>query len=469
MARPTYNLAATCNAPFRLRGILRPVLWVLIAGSMAPLIADEPAEQSAASPKRSASHRAVIRHLRSPQLMLHTDLERRDARKTMSRLDAKLREVSSYWSRAVSHPIECFVVADLENWSDAELDDTYAADVIRRVGGYARRCGPGHIATAKMYSSADLHIALHELVHAYCLAAFPDSGPDWYKEGMAMYFANRHRSKPEVRVDQEVVDYLRQATPRKARAIYENRDFTDPISKMILESYQRSEARAAQDAAHDQVGGLAPTVARDSATRKVLAKANESYRWSWALCHFLVHNKNYSDQFTRLGQAYLAGKRPAFEKVFAHNSHQLELEFRQFVCQFGSGYRVDLCRWNWGDSPKPVGAEESAKFTVYARRGLQTPSLQVTKGTQYAIRTDGHWSISPDGDLFGANGRTDGVGRLTAAVLTNVAMGPAIDIGLDGTFVATETGTLFFRCRDSWQELADNRGQIRVSVRRVTK
>lgn len=467
-----FSVAELIPAAFELTRIVPILLFVLWTVSVAPSMADEPTDPTANASKRSvAAGSAVIRNLRSPYLILHTDLDRRAARKTLSRLDAKLREVSSYWSRAVSQPIECFVVVDLDNWSEAQLDDTYAAEVIRRVGGFAMRSGPGNAAAAKMYSSADLNIALHELVHAYCLAAFPDSGPDWYKEGMAVYFANLQRSKPEVRIKQEVVDYLRNATPRSARAIYEDRGFTDPITKMIRRSFEKDEVAPNQDSQpspdQDQVSTL--VVAPDSAVRQVLTKANESYRWSWALCHFLVHNENYSGQFAQLGKAYLAGKRPPFDKVFAHNSHQLELEFRQFVCELGSGYRVDLCRWNWSDAPKPMDAEKTTKFTVYARRGLQTSSLQVFKGTEYAILTDGHWSVSPDGAQLNANGRTDGVGRLTAAVLTNVAMGPAIDIGAEGTFIAADNGMLFFRCCDSWQELGDNRGHIRVSVRQVTK
>jgi hypothetical protein len=418
---------------------------------------------------------AVIRNMRSQYVMLRTDLGRREAQTMLTRLDAKLREVSSYWSQSVTQPIECFVVADLNNWSEEQLGHPYAREVIRRVGGFATRSGGRKSAGTKLYCNSDLNVALHEMVHAYCLEAFPDSGPDWYKEGMAVYFANSQRSANGVQIGNEVIEYLRNAEYRTVQSIVESRDFTRPIATIILSAVGNPQDFASPEktlvavasSLDSQEQRLIPLAVNNSADQKTLDTAIMSYRWSWALCHFLAENENYKEQFGKLGQAYLAGARPRLDQVFTANGRQLESEFRQFVQQLGRGYRVDLCHWDWSDHGKTIDERKSAKTKVCSRRGLQTSGLLVQKGSKYAVEAVGRWSISSSGAELDAQGRADGAGQLTAAVLTDTKMGPPIEIGVDGTFVALESGTLFFRCRDSWLQLADNRGCIHVSIRHV--
>jgi hypothetical protein len=288
-----------------------------------------------------------------------------------------------------------------------------------------------------------------------------------------------------VRVDATIIDYLRNAEHRSVQSIVEDRSFTGPIANFIRSAVDDNDARQAADETladetlgdetlgdeaatiASQAQGFAPSAVNNVADQRTLDKAITAYRWSWALCHFLAENENYREQFGKLGQIYLTGARPRFDHVFADHGGQIEAEFRQFMQQLGQGYRVDLCHWDWNNVNKPIHKGQKAKTKVCSRRGFQTSGFLVNKGSTYAIETVGRWSITSDGAELDANGQADGAGVLTANVLTGTQMGPPIEIGVDGTFIAEESGTLFFRCRDSWLELADNRGCIRVSIRHV--
>ena len=103
---------------------------------------------------------------------------------------------------------------------------------------------------------------------------------------------------------------------------------------------------------------------------------------------------------------------------------------------------------------------------VAARRGLQSSKLRVEKGSRYAVKAAGSWSIQPTGQQLTAVGNKDGAGRLTASVLDDTTMGEPIDL-TDGIFTATESGTLFFRCGDHWNEIGDNAGSIRVTIQKI--
>lgn len=410
-----------------------------------------------------ANSGAKVRVIRSQHIILHTDLERSEARKVINRLSGKLREVAAYWSRNVSDPIRCYVVDDLHNWTAEELDDPYAREVIQRVGGFATR----HPSGAKMYSSAELDVALHEVVHAYCLEAFPDSGPDWYKEGMACMLATTG-GLPGIQADREIINYLRKSEHRTARSIIESREFTSPIAKVIQAAVDRNSANddKPNPGLNEDDHGFIAKSANSVSEQKLIDKANDSYRWSWALCYFLENNENYTEQLHTLGKAYLTGSRPRFDRVFADNADRLESEFRHFIRNLDAGYQVNLCSWNWDDASKSISSA-STMTRVAARRGLQSTKLRVAKGSRYAITTDGLWSINATGPKVSAKGNNDGSGRLTAAVLSDTDMGSPIVLDPEGVFTATDDGTLFFRCSDHWHEIGDNRGCIRVTIHQL--
>ena len=65
-----------------------------------------------------------------------------------------------------------------------------------------------------------------------------------------------------------------------------------------------------------------------------------------------------------------------------------------------------------------------------------------------------------------ADGIGGGHGRLVATILCDLSLTEPLDLGSAGSFVSPRSGRLYLRCDDQWHELSDNKGVIRVSLRR---
>ncbi len=105
--------------------------------------------------------------------------------------------------------------------------------------------------------------------------------------------------------------------------------------------------------------------------RKRPATVGQNYASRWALCHFLVYNPNYAQQFLLLGRGFLAGKDVNFEQTFGGVSRQLFFEYLFFLEHIGPGYRVDLCGWDWKKKFSSLPPGQSVTAAVVAGRGWQ--------------------------------------------------------------------------------------------------
>ena len=56
-------------------------------------------------------------------------------------------------------------------------------------------------------------------------------------------------------------------------------------------------------------------------------------------------------------------------------------------------------------------------------------------------------------------------GKLLGVVVSEFKLGEPLEIGARGKFTATKDGDLYFRCRDDWNRLADNAGELTVHMR----
>ena len=221
------------------RGFLIPYFLLAAIGGHAALAGFSRGEEPTEAKLLPADYR-------SPRLLVHTDLPREEAERLLVRLEATLDVVARYWGgRPLREPIECYVVADLESWSEASLPHPVVRVLIGGVGGatLGRTEGQGRQAhcDAKVYASAEPGVAEHEIVHAYCLHAFGATGPDWYKEGMAE-MAQYRGAAGEVRCPPEVIDYLHGHAPLALANVVDSGQFTGAVNDSINKVVERSAA-----------------------------------------------------------------------------------------------------------------------------------------------------------------------------------------------------------------------------------
>ena len=352
-----------------------------------------------------------------------TDLPDEEARELMTRLESMLVLISKYWGKPNSQSIDMYVVRDESKWPPNVLD-AEGLQHIRAGGGVTlgqtqqnARTGQILASRAIVYAVADHGTPQHEAVHAYCMLNFGRTGPVWYSEGMAemgQYWVDKD---PAVNCHPEVVRYLKSEEPKLLTEI------TDP-SQVTGDSWQ-------------------------------------NYAWRWALCHLLANNTNYAPRFHPLGMALLNGQRSSFEDVYGPMAKEISFEYVQFLKNFDRGYRADLCSWDWkakfnGIMTRPLTAK------VKAAAGWQPARLFVKAGESYSYSCKGDWSIDGEEDELTAQGTADGKGRLEAVIFHDYELSEPFELGESGTFSPETEGKLFLRCRDSWAELGDNRGEITV-------
>jgi hypothetical protein len=181
------------------------------------------------------------------------------------------------------------------------------------------------------------------------------------------------------------------------------------------------------------------------------------------LCHFLVHNPNYSGRFRQLGESFLLGRDDSFDRAFGPVAHEMEFEYRFFLEHVAIGYRPDLCVWDWNARFRSPADGETVRRRVLADRGWQPSGLSVTAKGRYGFWTEGAWSTRGEGPLGSANGGAHR-GRLVGAVMSDYRLSESFPLGAEGTFTAPSAGKLYLRCTDEWNQLGDNRGDMTVHL-----
>ncbi len=372
---------------------------------------------------------AEPRELTSRNFLLYTDVSERNGQILLAKLESMHQLIGGYFGKRPRVPIECFVIADIQKWQGHPLDPRGVKKALEPAG--VTLVMPKHNSLPKVIVySCDRHsVVQHEAVHAFCALAFKTIGPVWYAEGMAELGNNWRPGEKAVNVDSVVIDYLTSSTPKKMADIV--------------------------------------------AAGQITGDSWQAYAWRWALCHLLANNDNYSRRFKKLGIAMMSGGEDSFERAFGKVAKNISFEYDQFVENFGNGYRVDLCQWDWGVAASNLDGNGRTKTTVDSQAGWQPTKVEVRTGVSYQYVANGEWKLSPREKLMTAKGRS-GRGQLVGAILTEdpktgFHLSPAIRLGKQGQFSATETGQLYLRCEDSWTELDDNEGEILVHLRRTPK
>lgn len=369
------------------------------------------------------------RELRSDHFILATDISDRSAQVLLAKLETMYELVGAYFRAAPKQPILCYVVRDLTQWPKGQLKPEGVKHIAQRAGVTVWRTlrqGSKTRAEAEVYSCPDHNVCQHEAVHAFCALTFGSTGPVWFSEGLAEMGQYWKPDQLAVDIEPEVIRYLQNAKPKKMAEIV--------------------------------------------AAGQITGDSWQAYAWRWALCHLLANNPNYSKRFKTLGLNLMTKPdRDSFTNAFGPVAENISFEYDQFVQNFGNGYRVDLCVWDWQTPSKPISKSKKIKLDVEARAGWQATRLQAVKGTSYDFSTEGSWGIGKGTENLSADGSSTGEGHLIGALLHEFKLSAPFELGSTGTWVAPSEGQLFVRCRDAWTELEDNSGSVKLSIKRTPK
>lgn len=364
------------------------------------------------------------REVRSEHFVLKTDLSDRSANVLLEKLETMFSLVSGYYRARPNVPIVCYVVRDLSQWDLSQLNPV-GVQKIREPAGVTISRRLGNDTYRSIVYACDNHgVVQHEAVHAFCYQTFGSTGPVWYSEGMAELGNYWKPDNPEVNVDPIVINYLTKAKPKKMANIV--------------------------------------------AAGQITGDSWQAYAWRWALCHLLAANPNYSRRFKSLGVNLMRKKNDSFDLAFGDQKDAISFEYDQFVQNFGNGYRVDLCVWDWKTKASKLSPAKLLKKVVKAKAGWQATKLSVVKGTSYDFIAEGSWKTNAVLET-NADGESEGGGRLVAAVFNDYQLGEPFELGTRGAFVAESDGQLFVRCREDWTSLSDNDGTIALHLRRTPR
>ena len=402
-------------------GWLRAVVVIGLLGFIVACHAREVHAQTSGKPERAEAEACVVRDVRSRHFLIHTDLSPSEADDVVERLEAMLGHISTYWGQPMRGVVECYVIRNLDEFPVAAI----APDGVRGVktfGGvtlmYVHKEGKRQIAKSVVYASARLEVVQHEVVHAYCHQTFGRIGPVWYSEGMAEMGHYWKEGDTAVHADPREIEFLHNNPPQSLAAV------------------------------------LSPA--------QVTGDCWQNYASRWALCHFLFSNPNYSHQFRQLGRGLLAGKDVSFEQTYASMTRELFFEYLFFLQHISPGYRVDLCAWNWKKKFTGLQPGRIQKVVIAAGRGWQPTGLSVRAGTQYEYLASGAWQIAGEPEAIDADGDDQHRGRLVGVLMKDHQLGAEFELGAKGSLRLEADGDLYLRCRNTWNELAGDRGHVTV-------
>jgi hypothetical protein len=393
--------------------------------------------------------------VRTPHFVVHSDLTDSEVQAVIKRMEATLDASERYWGQPLRGSIECYVVKNLDAWPDWKLPHPMARVLIGRVGGatVGRRVKAGNRQKAKamVFASTGDGVAEHEVVHAYCGQTFGAIGPDWYREGMAQMITYRRCSGEGVKCPPRVLKNIKSGKRRQLGGILRAGAFSKDLSDSLK--------RKASD--RDELLGLVPLEDWTESDVRSLSQMHQSYSWSWLACHMLDENPNYRARFRSMGIGYLINRQDS-RGLFETLSNEMDFEFRFMVDRLDDGYRSDLCYWDWNKRFRPLDSHRDVRVCIKSARGYQASGLTLEAGRRYCYSSEGSWQVSEDAAPVGAEGDEQGWGALEGVIMNNYQLSQPFLLRNRGQFIAPSAGLLYLRCRDQWNQIADNTGDLVV-------
>jgi hypothetical protein len=198
------------------------------------------------------------------------------------------------------------------------------------------------------------------------------------------------------------------------------------------------------------------------------------------LCAFLDGHPRYGPRFRQLSR-WTDGRRftDAFVAAYKDDAHDLDTEWSLFIVNLQYGYDIPRAAIEFA-AGEPLPSQGLHRCRIRADRGWQSARCQLQAGQDYTVTATGRFSVAqvPKPWVSEADGLSirfvDGkpIGQLLACLREvegptdgRQSMLRVLPVGHERSFTSPLAGTLYLRLNDSWSELADNLGEIEVTIR----
>ncbi|MGQ9762123.1 MAG: hypothetical protein ACUVQG_10275 [Thermogutta sp.] len=301
------------------------------------------------------------------------------------------------------------------------------------------------------------HLLLHEGTHGFIRAHFGDGVPPWYNEGIAELLGTHFWDG--TRLILGYVPRTREECPLWGRV------------KIV-----RDAIAARQPLSLQEVLNFGPTAHREVGP----------YGWCWAATALFDYDPRFHPTFRSV---ITLANRPNFNQQFLNRLGErwLEAQWQWIVLMsnldYGYDFEREACDFTEGRSLLPSGEI----VRVLTDRGWQNSGLKLAAGQHYSLTARGRyvvvqdqppWECEPQGvTIRYVRGKPLGV--LLAAIIPPDPPDPHVELETPGSFFRPyvvgrqfilspeRTGTLFLRINDAAAELADNQGDLTVTIRAV--
>ncbi len=400
---------------------------------------------------------AGIRRIDSQHLSLYTDLA---ADPEVDRLGAVFDAAVAGWARyfdldaagLVTWHMQGYLIEDEERFEAVGMIPRYVAGMLRE--GYST----GYELWLREQPTAYYrrHLLLHEGTHGFMNTVLGSSGPPWYAEGMAELLGTH--GLDEERLELGIMPASREVVPR--------------LGRIGLIQKAAAENRIATFREIMEVDNSRPI-------------DNESYAWCWAMVRFLDSHPAYRDRFASLKQCVTADDfDERFRAAFASDAGQLEREWRLFVATLTHGHDISRTAIEFRGGVT-LTDKLPVTGTIRTDRGWQSLEVVVEPGRRYRITAQGRYQIDDDPKIWWCEPqgvtieyrRGYPLGMVMAAIVSDAPadadatgdrpQGTLIDplpIGRGTVLKPQRRGTLYFSINDSPADLANNRGEVQITV-----
>lgn len=302
------------------------------------------------------------------------------------------------------------------------------------------------------------HLMLHEYTHCYSMIMGDIGAPVWYLEGIAESMAT-HTTDADGKIHLNVMPH--------------NKNDFGGLGRITLieDAVEQAPPRSIQEIMQFHPANFLYN--------------NEEYAWSWALCQFFDKHPVYGSPFRELAQhMHGDGFSKKIQEMLGDDYAKVNDDWMLFARNLQPGYDFQnaAVTFTSGESLQP---DSSVTAVVNSQKGWQSSGIHVEQGIVYEVSATGRftlaqkpkpWESTADGISF-QYFKGQPLGRLIMMIQPDPDMKlthpnsilKEYPLGAHASWMAPVSGTVYFRLNDAWNSLADNRGEVEVTLQRKSK